>query len=562
MRRGRRLWCRLFAVASARGVDVVQRVGLGLVRGAAQIVVTLGLLAGLPACSMSGQLIAQPPPIGVTETVRNADLSARGAAALDGQDGQNGRSKQSLQPMLYPGSETRTPEPSPRAPAREVQIASAQPGAILPGAGIEMNFEGADVQTVAKTLLGDMLGLNFVIDPRVQGTVTLASVGSIPRKDVLPVFENVMRMSNAAVVREGNLVRIVPIPEASGNGSVSAGAGQPGFGVSVVALRYTSAATVAKTTENFLSRPGAVRVDQARNLLLIQGTTSERQAALDVIASFDVEWLRNQSVGVYPLKSTAPETMIRELERVFETGDDGRGQGIIRFQPISRMNAVMVVTRNPKFLERATQWVQRLDRSDASGTTVRVYRLKYGNAARIVKILNDIFVAQRTLTGDAPMSQLAPGTQPSQSRLEASSNGAMDRNGAAAATIPPSSTAGTSTAASSNRATVAAAFESFADRKPGDENAGLPAATGSLPRGVFQNVRITADVGANAIMVYSNQEDYRVIERSLRELDRPQMQVAIDAMVAEVTLTDALQFGVQSFLTSSDVHVRNDKGSV
>ena len=539
----------------------MQRVGLDLVRDAAQIVVTLGLLAGLPACSMPGQLIAQPPPrIGVTETVRNVDLSARGTAAPDGQDSQYGRSKQPLQPMLYPGSETRTPEPSPRALSREVQIASARPGAIVPGAGIEMNFEGADIQTVAKTLLGDTLGLNFVIDPRVQGTVTLASFGSIPRNDILPVFENVMRMSNAAVVREGNLVKIVPIPEASGNGSISAGAGQPGFGVSVVALRYTSAATVAKTMENFLSRPGAVRVDQGRNLLLIQGTTSERQAALDVIASFDVEWLRNQSVGVYPLKSTAPETMIRELERVFETGDDGRGQGVIRFQPISRMNAVMAVTRNPKFLERATQWVQRLDRSDANGTTVRIYRLRYGNAARLVKILNDIFVGQRASAGETSVSQLAPGTQPSQSRLDASSsNGAFDRNGAPAATNPPSSTTGTSTAAASNRGPLAAAFDSFADRKSGDENAG-PA--GSISRGVFQNVRITADVGANAIMVYSNQEDYRVIERSLRELDRPQMQVAIDAMVAEVTLTDALQFGVQSFLTSSDVHLRNDKGSV
>jgi len=158
------------------------------------------------------------------------------------------------------------------------------------------------------------------------------------------------------------------------------------------------------------------------------------------------------------------------------------------------------------------------------------------------------------------VSQLAPGTQPSQSRLDAStSNGAFDRNGAPAATNPPSTTTGASTAAASNRGQLAAAFDSFADRKSGDETAG-PA--GSISRGIFQNVRITADVGANAIMVYSNQEDYRVIERSLRELDRPQMQVAIDAMVAEVTLTDALQFGVQSFLTSSDVHLRNDKGSV
>jgi len=227
------------------------------------------------------------------------------------------------------------------------------------------------------------------------------------------------------------------------------------------------------------------------------------------------------------------------------------------------MNAVMVVTRNPKFLERATQWVQRLDRSDASGTTVRVYRLKYGNAARIVKILNDMFVGQRASPGDAPVSQIAPGTQPTQSRLDAiSSNGAFDRNGAAATTNSPSSTTGTSPGAGSNRAPIATAFESFADRKPGDENVALPAAAGSIPRGIFQNVRISADVAANAIMVFSNQEDYRVIERSLRELDRPQMQVAIDAMVAEVTLTNALQFGVQSFLASSDVRLGNDKGSV
>src|SRR5829696_8389319 len=78
------------------------------------------------------------------------------------------------------------------------------------------------------------------------------------------------------------------------------------------------------SAENFLSKPGAIRVDPARNLLLIQGTGPERRAALDVVTSFDVEWLRGQSVGVYPLKSRAPETMIHELERVFESGEGDR----------------------------------------------------------------------------------------------------------------------------------------------------------------------------------------------------------------------------------------------
>jgi general secretion pathway protein D len=79
---------------------------------------------------------------------------------------------------------------------------------------------------------------------------------------------------------------------------------------------------------------------------------------------------------------------------------------------------------------------------------------------------------------------------------------------------------------------------------------------------VFQNVRITADPSANSIVIYSNQEDYRTIERALRDLDRPRLQVAIDATVAEVTLTDDLQYGVQHFFTSGDVGMAPDKGSV
>src|SRR5262249_23180436 len=139
---------------------------------------------------------------------------------------------------------------------------------------------------------------------------------------------------------------------------------------------------------------------------------------------FDVEWLRNQSVGLYPLKSTAPETMISELERVFESREGGPGQGVISFQPISRMNAVMVVTKNPSLLKQTTQWVERLDRSDNSGTTLRSYRLKYGNATQIAKILTNIFVSNRSgATGETPISPIAPGTITAQSRLDSLDRG-------------------------------------------------------------------------------------------------------------------------------------------
>jgi general secretion pathway protein D len=488
---------------------------------------------------------------GVGDQVRGLDLSPRFPTTVDET---SSTTRDPSQPLIFPGAEN-DPEPQQEQNA-QTRVASAQPGAALVGQGVEMNFESAEIKTVAKTLLGDVLKLNVLVDPRVQGNVTLASAGAIPRKDVLSAFESVLRMSNAAIVREGSLVKIVPLAEAGGNAAVSMGAGQPGFGVSIVPLRYVSASTVAKTAEGFLSRPGALRVIPSRNLVLIQGTTAERQSALDLIATFDVEWLRNQSVGVYPLKSTSPETMIGELERIFENVDGGLGQGVLRFQPISRMNAVMVVTRNPKLLAEMTLWVQRLDRSDTTGTTLRTYRLKHGNATRVAKILNDIFAGSRSgMTSDTPTNQLAPGTETAKSRLDS-----LDRG--------KTTTAGKSDGLQSasnrgNNTQISAAFDAFADRKGDDEEtAGATASTGGPGRALFQNVRITADTANNAIVVYSNQEDYRVIERALRDVDRPRMQVAIDATVAEITLTDDLRFGVQYFLTSKDVGAGKDKGSV
>jgi general secretion pathway protein D len=524
------------------------------------IVLQASLLAGCSS-AMQRYFGAYDEPDAASSTVRNTDITARPPVSDETSDRQSG---ETAKPLLFPGVETEVPTSAPRE--REpgssgLRMASLEPVAIK-GDGVEINFEGADVSSVAKALLGDILHLNFVVDPKVQGTVTLASVGPIPRKDVLPTLESALRMQNAAVVRDGKFVKIVPISDASGHASVSGGLGEPGFGISVVPLRYISAATVAKTAENMLARQGAIRVDQARNLLLIQGTTAEREAALDMIQTFDVEWLRNQSVGVYPLKSTAPETMIEELERVFETGDGGAGQGVVRFQPIQRMNAVMVVTKNPNLLKQTTQWVERLDRSDNSGTSVRSVRLKFGNAAQIVKVLNGIFTSGRSGSGgDAPRtSPTAPGTVTAESKLDSLDRGGV-QNVSTNGSANGQSGGGAFGAASRAGAPLSAAFDTFSSRKNSDSDTLAPSGEGS-GQGAFRNVRITADTVNNAVVIYANQEDYRIIERAVRDFDRPRLQVAIEATVAEVTLTNELAYGVQYFLTSKDLGGATNKGSV
>jgi general secretion pathway protein D len=490
------------------------------------------------------ELAGFAPSDAVASTVSNADVNARSPMSTNDR---TSNASNLPSPMLFPGTDPDSVAPASGAPDSQQRVASAEPVA-LRGDGVEMNFDGTDIASAAKTLLGDILHLNFQIDPRVQGNITLASIGPLPRKDVLPAFESALRMQNAAIVHDHDFIKIVPISEASAHSSISTGAGEPGYGVSVVPLRYVSATSAAKTAENLAGRSGAIKVDQARNLLLVQGTESERQAAIDVISTFDVEWLRNQSVGVYPLKSTSPETMIGELERVFETGDGGPGQGVVQFQPISRMNAVMVVTKNPDYLKQTTRWVQRLDRADTSGTMVRTYRLRYGNASEVAKMLTSIFGGdQSSGANDSPANQIAPGSSTTESRLDSLERGSQNSN---STTQPNATQASPSTA-------INAAFSAFSkssDTKSQSQNATLLSG-GNASRGVLENVRITADTVNNAVLVYSTQEQYRVVERALRDVDRPRLEVAIDATVAEVTLTNQLQYGVQYYLNNQNVSV-------
>jgi general secretion pathway protein D len=82
------------------------------------------------------------------------------------------------------------------------------------------------------------------------------------------------------------------------------------------------------------------------------------------------------------------------------------------------------------------------------------------------------------------------------------------------------------------------------------------------PGPVLPNVKISPDLINNTLLIYANQEHYRIIERALQQIDRPQLQVAIDATIAEVTLNDQLSYGVQFFLKSQNVGLQPDVGSI
>jgi general secretion pathway protein D len=430
------------------------------------------------------------------------------------------------------------------------------------GSGYDLNFENAPVATVAKVILGDVLGVGYTIDPRVQGTITMASVRPVAKADALYVLENALRMSNVALLRDrSGGYRLLPANEGGPGGVDRSTAAEAGQGISVVPLRYVSAQTVFKLLDAFGVKATTMRPDSGRNTLIITGSGSDRATAIDTILSFDADWMRGQSVGIFPVRNSTPEPVISEMEKIMDSGEGGLSQSVIKFQPMSRLNSILVVSQKPEYLKRAGVWIARLDKSDTAGVNLKAYPLRYGNSKLVVALLNEMLLggSQGGAALDNASSQVSPGGGISVS--SSPGGGAV----AALSGLPPASgasgavpTASVSVPMNTRGAPPAgAALGGQQDYPAGGLLGGGGGGRAAGGAGILPNVRITADVSNNAVLVYANAESQRVVEQTIRQIDRPQRQIAIEATIAEVTLNDQLNYGVQFFLASQKGSISN-----
>src|ERR1700681_4129226 len=351
----------------------------------------------LTSCNSATIGSADTAEIDVLDKVRSLDILPRQPQQMGGGQPSSGQRSRAA---VYDGTEV-------------TDIPETRPQPTGSGSGFDLNFENTPVTTVAKVVLGDILGTGYTIDPRVQGTVSLVSVKPVPKSDVIFVLENALRLSGVVLVRDTAGYRLTPVGDAVGSGRVDAAAAspEPGYGVSVVPLQYVSAQTVLKLMDSFATKAGMVRADTTRNLLLIQGSGAERRTAVDTALSFDLDWMRGQSIGIFPIVNSGPEPVIAELEKIVDSGDNGLSQNLIKFQPVGRLNAILVVSKKPALLRTAATWIKRLDRADSARTSVHVYRVKYGEARQIARVLTEMFIGGSS-SGllDSPDSQIAPGS--------------------------------------------------------------------------------------------------------------------------------------------------------
>ena len=390
------------------------------------------------------------------------------------------------------------------------------------GAEISLNFDGADVREVVKTILTDILNEAYLFDPQVNGLVTLRTTKPIPRSALVPTLETVLRMNGAALVKESGIFRIVPAANAvRGALTPQLGAsGQPvpqGFSVRLVPLKFVGVREMARILDPFVKDAASMRADDLRNMLLLFGTERELQHLVNTIEMFDVDWMSGMSVGIFTLRSADVKTVNAEIEKILGDKIAGPLAGLLRIIPIERLNALLVISPQPHYLEQAKLWVERLDKGgDSGGARIFVYQVQNGRAEKLAALLTQAFTGRAPASSQASPPTLAPGQTP--------------------ATI--SSTPAQPGAQAGKPATPLSSAPHAAN-----EAGGL---------GIAKNATVIADKDNNALLITASPAEYALIESAIKRLDIAPRQVMIEVVIAEVTLSDGLDLGLQGYFRDGD----------
>lgn len=288
----------------------------------------------------------------------------------------------------------------------------------LPSGVYTVNFVDARVDEAAQTIFGDLLDESYNIDPRVQGRVTVNTPRPVSREGLLSLFEASLSINNAALVFADGAYRVMPAGEAQTSGLARfATASQPGWGVTAIPLRFVSATEIRTLMESVVTRPGALRADPARNLLLILGSAPERRNMAAAAEAFDVDWMAGMSVAMVPLVNASADDVIQEIRSIYSPGTDGNS-GALRLQRIERLNAILVIAPSRELLDQAREWISTLDLGGADGSTLRAYFLENGEAEATAALLTE-------LLGDGALGGVAPDLESG----TASSSGSSSRTG-------------------------------------------------------------------------------------------------------------------------------------
>ena len=374
---------------------------------------------------------------------------------------------------------------------------------------VTLNFDGTDIREVVKVILGDLLQVNYVIDPQVTGAASLQTERPLRREHLIPTLETLLRMNNAALIESGGSYQVKPISSGvQGLVVPQLGSSQSalpaGFGIQVIPLQYIGAEEMSKILEPLVPQGSVVRADTLRNLLVVAGSGPEMGNIVDTVRTFDVDWMSGLSVGFFTLEYAKANDVASQLEKLLSDEGGNSFKGLFRFVPVESANSLLVVSPQERYLQQVRGWIERLDSAEAAGEAserLYVYRVRHGDAEKLAEVLSQLFgdVQQQR---KSKLGGVAPGLTPASIK---SQDAGAD-----------------------------------ADKAPATKTR-----AGATAVDLGSGVSVVADVANNSLLIKAPPKDYKKILDALKQLDITPLQVLVEATIVEITLSGQLKYGVQ-----------------
>ncbi len=376
---------------------------------------------------------------------------------------------------------------------------------------VTLNFVNAEIDAVVKAA-SEITGRNFILDPKIKGTINIVSARPVPRELVYPTLLSALRLQGIIAVEGNGVTKLVMEADGKQQGSEVTRGPISGSGdrlvTRVVTLRFESALQLVNVLRPLITPNNSIAAYPGTNALIITDYADNLRRIDKIIASLDVPpsgeplvvTLRNASaIDLVPLLNK-----LVGADTATQGGVPGDAQQRVMIVADPRSNSVLLRSENPGRAARIKAMIEQLDTPQRAGGNMFIVYLRNADAARVAQTLRAL------LSGGGDVSQ--PASAPTQSMF---GNQLASPAGPNAAQPAPTSSANPFTSGAGS----------------GGGNTG--------------NVTIQADVANNALVIMGPEPVYNNLRTIIDRLDVRRAQVFVEALIVEVTADKAAQFGIQ-----------------
>ena len=368
---------------------------------------------------------------------------------------------------------------------------------------VEFNYEQADLRIVLEQL-AEVLSISLVIDPSIDDKVSVRTSPSQPltQADIWPLIGLLTRDAGVVVEQVGNFYNVRKAPNSLPRSIISPedlGDSSSSEVMQITPLTFVSIESAIGVIEPLLDSGGSIRRLLSPNMLAISGSEELLTRVNALLSIIDSDPFLNQGLFLRRLDNASAVEVATELNEILQLVEGG--SPTYQVKGIERINAILVTAPASRGFQEINRWVQILDAaSQEQVEQLFYYPVKNLSAVELGETLSDIFEAEN---GRDSLS--SPEGLGERAFIDRSSD--QDQEGIA----------------TSRRGTT------------GVENA---AAAANL------KVSIVADEATNSLLIKSTVRDYRQLLTTINQLDAVPLQVMINAVIAQITLTDSNRFGV------------------